>query len=616
MNTGNTALQRENHESRTITLASDCNNLGQFFERQFELAARQTCHRFVFEGQWRETSWAEVRRQAAAISGGLHELGIKNQDRVSIFSATRQEWTLADLGILGAGSIVVPIYPSSTAEQASFILKNCGASAIFIDNEATYSKIKTISDGLPELKHIIFFTAPSSPVQNDHRVLSLEELMAKGNQNGEKIYQENLLNSKQNEIASIVYTSGTTGHPKGAMLTHGNFLHQMDSMQQSLRFEKEYEHLLFLPLAHIFARILQYSQLGYGFVQCYAESIDRLMDNIVQVRPHFLASVPRIFEKIYAATMQQIHSAPEAVQKNFEHALSVGKRRADLQRAGHVVPDVLEKEYQQVKGAFAKLQEKMGGRLIYFITGGAPIPEDIVTFLEAADFVMLEGYGLTETTAGGTVATFASRKLGTIGKTAPGVEIKIADDGEILIKGPHVFKGYYQNPEATREAIDAQAWFHSGDLGEMDAEGFVKITGRKKDLIITSGGKNIAPQNIESLMKDHPLISQFVVLGDRRKYLVALITLNQMEIENLAQKQGVAFKNYEELLKTDFVQALVSSHVNEKNKKLASYETIKKFTILPTDFSVPGGELTPTLKVRRQAIAQKYTAVADGLYQE
>lgn len=594
--------------------AAGFKNLIHFIENSFQKNGGRPCHRHLVSGSWRTSIWNDVREQAIQIAGGLHQIGITNGDRVAIFSPTCQNWTLADLGVLSCGAIVVPVYHSVTTEQASYILKNCGAKAIFVDSPATATQIKSILNKLPELKHIIVFDGWDPDFSKDQSTVSLKQLRELGQNSGQTVYQKSLDTLSHETLCTIIYTSGTTGYPKGAILTHGNFLHQMDAMKQTLQFKPEYEHLLFLPLAHIFARILQYSQLGFGFIQCYAESIDRVMDNARELRPHFLASVPRVFEKIKSGIEQKINSAPEETQTRFQEALNTGRHRAEYLRAGKKVPQDLENQFNKIKTAFDPLYNLLGGRLTYFITGGAPIPPEIILFFESAGLVMLEGYGLTETTAAGTVTTFGERRLGSIGKAAPGVDLKIADDGEILLKGKHIFKGYYRDQGATREALDPDGWFHTGDLGKVDEDGFICITGRKKDLIITSGGKNISPQNIESLMKEHPFISQFVVLGDQRKYLVALITLNQQTVEAHARKNGIDFSSYMELLQTPQIVRIMNEHVASKNKTLPSYETIKKFALLPQDFSIAGGELTPTMKIKRPVIAQKYADVVDGLY--
>lgn len=591
-------------------------NLNQLFEERFQGEKDRPCLRHVENGQWQTLTWWQVRERVVRIAGGLNKLGVQRGDRVCIFSRTRYEWTLADLGILGAGGIVVPIYESNTPEQAEYILNNCEAKVVFVEGEAVWAKIRAVQKNLTQLRQIVLFTDPGRG-KLPEGVYTLDDLSLLGAENGGSVYQDSLRQIRLKDDISFVYTSGTTGNPKGAILTHGNFISEIESIEKTLKFEKHYEHLLFLPLAHIFARILQYGQLGYGFIQCYAESIDNLMDNIAEIRPHFLASVPRIYEKIYSKTMQSVQSASPTKKKIFDWAVRVGSERAQLRLLDKSVPLTLEIQYQMVyRLVFKKLHNKLGGRLVYFLTGGAPLSREIALFFEAAGFTILEGYGLTETTAAATATTFGVRMLGSVGRAVPGVELKIAADGEILVRGGQIFRGYYKDPESTREAFNSDGWFHTGDIGVVDEKGFLTITDRKKDLIITAGGKNVAPQNIENLIKSDPLISQAVVHGDRRKFMSAIITLDRPEIEKYAQDKKIQFKTFEELVTNESVHALIKSRIDEKNKKLASYESIKKFAILPADFSVETGELTPTMKVKRKVINEKYKNIFDGFYHE
>ena len=354
-----------------------------------------------------------------------------------------------------------------------------------------------------------------------------------------------------------------------------------------------------------------------GFVQCYAESIDKLMDNISEVKPHLMASVPRIFEKIHTRVMNGLEGGSRFKKAMFNWAVKVGSKRAELKLQKKSIPLSLMLAWiLAYRLVFSKLHKRMGGRIDYFISGGAPFAKDIGDFFQAAGFTILEGYGLTETTAAITVNTKKELKIGTVGKMLPGVEIKIASDGEILAKGPVVFKGYYQLPEDTKSALTSDGWFHTGDIGEFDNDGFLKITDRKKDIIVTAAGKNVAPQNIESLIKTDPMISQVMVHGDKRKFLSALVTLNKDQLLHYAQAHHISFQNYSDLVKNEKVYLLIKGRIEEKNKQLAKYETIKKFAILENDFSIETGELTPTLKVKRKFTSEKYKNLIDQFYQE
>lgn len=594
----------------------DANNLVAVFESTVQRCQARPCFRYVENGTWQTLNWLEVRSKVTRLSGGLRRFGIKLGDRVCILSKTRCEWTIADLAIMASGAVVVPIYESSTPDQICYIIENSGAKVIFVENESQYKKVLSVQKKLPELRQIICFDELSSkkPIEG---VYSLDEAMMLGGDAGEKVYRESIDLLKPENEASFVYTSGTTGDPKGAVLTHKNFLAALDSAAEVLHFDVDTESLIFLPLAHILARMVQFIQLSDGFVHCYAESIDRLLANITEVRPHFIASVPRIFEKIHSRVLQDV-AASSPMKKNIFHwALGVGRERSRYLLNQQRVPILIAAQYELAhRLVFSKLHKKLGGRMKFFISGGAPLSAEVGAFFHAFGFEILEGYGLTETTALVSINRPGATKMGTVGKPFSGMALKIAADGEILTKGGAVFSGYYKNPESTAEAIDAESWFHTGDIGELDAEGFLRITDRKKDIIVTAAGKNIAPQNIENLIKTDPYISQIVIHGDRRKFLSALVTLEKPEIEKFAKLHHIPFDKYDELVANEKVFDFIRTRIDEKNKQLAKYETIKRFAILPDDFSVESGELTPTLKIKRKVIAQKYRSIFDNFYAE
>lgn len=592
------------------------NNLIHIFDKAAAKNPNGVCFRFIEEGKWSSLSWNGARERIMKIAGGLRKLGMQKGDRVAILSKTRYEWTLADLGILAAGGVVVPIYESNIPEQVEFILNDSGAQIVFVENNVQYQKIVQTHKAIKTLEHVVYFDDVADGHEFEN-IGSLAELMEFGQAKGEEVYRQGLEELSSEHDASFVYTSGTTGNPKGAVLTHGNFLSEMAAGIKVFKFETHYESVIFLPLAHILARVVQYMQLSAGFIQAYAESIDKLMDNIATVKPHFMASVPRIFEKIHSRTLQGLEVASPAKKKIFNWAWGVGEARSKLVLAKKPVPFLLNLQYQiAFKLVFGKLHEKLGGRIKFFISGGAPLAQDVAKFFHVFGFIILEGYGLTETTGAITVNCGDDVTIGTVGLPIPDSEIKIAPDGEIIARGPMVFRGYYNNPEATLEAIDADGWFHTGDIGEFDADGHLKITDRKKDLIITAGGKNVAPQNIENLMKTDPYISQFVVHGDRRKFLSALVTLEQAEIEKYAKANNISYDKYDDLINNENIHQFVKDRIEEMNKRLAKYESIKKFAILPSDFSVESGELTPTLKIKRKIINQKYKNIFDGFYDD
>lgn len=593
---------------------SQAKNLVEVFENSAKRNADSVCFRFVENGKWQSSTWWEVRESLIKLTNGLRKLGLKPGERVCILSKTRYEWTLADLAILAAGGIVVPIYDSNITEQVEFILEHAQASIIFVEDAYQLAKVQSVQKNLPHLKQIIVFD--EIPAKSRKAGLySFEEILLVAAEDGDSVYLEAIKGLKLSDEASYVYTSGTTGNPKGAVLTHGNFIAELKAGVECFQFQPHFESLIFLPLSHILARVVQFFQIYGGFIQCYAESIDRILDNIATVRPHFMASVPRIFEKIHSRTLQGVQSASPTRQKIFEWAMGVGRERSRLLLNGQNVPLALGLQYKLAhKLVFSKLHQKLGGRIEFFISGGAPLSSDISQFFHVFGFMILEGYGLTETTAAISVNRLDSMKIGSVGKPIANTTFKIANDGEILVKGDVVFNGYYKDPVATAEAIDADGWFHTGDIGEFDKEGFLKITDRKKDIIVTAAGKNVAPQNIENLMKTDPVISQFVVHGDKRKFLSALVTLEEGEIIKFAKQEKINFDKYEDLVRNDKVYQFVRQRIDEKNKHLAQYETIKRFAILPREFSVETGELTPSLKVKRKVVSQKYSDILDGFY--
>ena len=593
------------------------NNLIQVFEQTSSARKDKTCFRFVVDGEWTTMTWGQARERMIRIAGGLKKLGIHKGDRVAIIAKTRVEWTLTDLAIMAAGGVTVPIYESNIPEQVEFILSDSGAKIAFVENAYQLKKFDMFEAEPEALKQIILFDLEDGPSTKGEGIYSLDELEILGSAGGEAVYRHSAEALKLSDEASFVYTSGTTGNPKGAILTHGNFLAEMKGADGVFVFEEHFESLLFLPLAHIFARVVQFFQIYHGFIQCYAESIDKILDNIATVKPHFMGSVPRIFEKIHAKFLQGVESSSPAKKKIAAWALAVGRERSRLVLNAKFVPLALQAKYKIAKIlVFNKLHQKLGGRIQYFISGGAPLGKEVAEFFFACGIVILEGYGLTETTAAVTVNSFGAIKLGCVGKPIPGSEFKIAQDGEILVRGKMVFNGYYKNPEATREVIDEDGWFHTGDIGEFDAEGFLRITDRKKDIIVTAGGKNIAPQNIENIMKTDPFISQFVVHGDKRKFLSALVTLEKSEIEKYAIDHKIPYGDYAELIANEKIFSLIKTRIEERNKNLAKYETIKRFAILKEDFSVESGELTPTLKIKRKVVNQRYANILDGFYQE
>lgn len=558
-------------------------NLLDIFLQSVGRLRHRPCFRYYKDNSWKTLSWLEAADLVREIAMGLKSRGVKKGDRIAILSATRYEWTLCDLAILSLGGVTVPIYPSVTAEQVAFILEDSGARAVFVENKAQALKVQSVRDKLPELKEII-------PIEGSPGIDgSLGELRQAGVNESEAEWEEGISRIKSSEIATIVYTSGTTGPPKGAVLTHNNFMSEVESLTKILNLCERHTGLIFLPLAHILARVVQFWQLRSGCVHAYGRGLNMLMSDVQVVHPHFFVSVPRIFEKIH-----------EQVQAKLEAGGRLKKMFLTTVGRGLV--------HRKIRGLF-------GRRFRFAVSGGAPLSKDLAEYFHRAGVLVLEGYGLTETTAGIFINSEKAFRFGTVGQSLHGVEKKIAQDGEILIRAPMIFQGYYKNPQATAEALTRDGWFRTGDIGEIDQDGFLRITDRKKDIIVTSAGKNIAPQNIENHLKTSPYISQVMVHGDRRKYLTALITLNRPALKDLLPTEGDRRGESGPLAKHPVVRKVIQRAIEEKNKQLPSYETIKKFVILEDEFTQEAGEVTPTLKLKRKFITQKYQDVINGLYQ-
>jgi len=587
-------------------------NILRQFQDMAERRGNEPCLKFKQQGRWRSLSWTESLAQVQRFSESLKELGIEHGDRVAILASTRYEWTLLDMAILSLGAVTVPIYHSTLSDEAEHILRDSGARIVFVEDSTQLEKILRIRGNLKDLKKIVLI---QGKVLGDG-IMTLEEFRQLSSDQTSD-FESRIRDIRMKDLATLVYTSGTTGPPKGVMLSHKNIACEIQGLKAAFSLDPEECALLFLPLAHIFARIMQFYHLATGFTHAYAESIDKLLDNIKEIRPHFMVSVPRIFEKIYTKVMNDVEGGSLLKRNIFDWAQAVGKEHSEQQLSGESAPLSLKLRYGLAHQlVFSKLHKKLGGRLRFFVSGGAPLAKEIAEFFHAAGLLILEGYGLTETTGAVNINSPDNPAFGTVGTLLDGVQEKIAPDGEILVRGPVVFQGYWNNPQATADVIDSDGWFHTGDIGEFNAEGQLRITDRKKDIIVTAGGKNVAPQNIESHLKTEPLFSQIVVHGDRRKYLTALLTLNADEVKNRAGAMGIGYNSYPELIRHEKINEMIKKIIEEKNQALPKYESIKKFAVLETDFSIESGELTPTLKVKRKVINEKYRDLFDSLYSE
>jgi long-chain acyl-CoA synthetase len=554
-----------------------------------------------------------VRRLAL----GLQELGIQPGDRVAIFSENRPEWAIADYACLTASLTDVPLYPNLPAEQACYILRDSGSVAVFVSDEKQAAKVAAARTSVPALRHVITF----APAPHEGADLTLAELEARGAAVDDEArrarYREHALAVKPDDLATIIYTSGTTGEPKGVMLTHDNLYSNTMTAAVQIPFAGKDVCLSFLPLSHIFERMAgHYLMLHVGCSIAYAESMDTVPVDMQTVRPTIVLSVPRLYEKMYARVLENALSGGAIKKRIFFWARGVAERWADVKLAGGTPRGLLALKYRIAQRlVFSKLQARTGGRLRYFVSGGAPLAPDINKFFYAAGLVILEGYGLTETSPVIAVNVPSAFRIGTVGKIFPGVEVMIAPDGEILARGPNIMKGYYNKPDATREAIDADGWFHTGDIGEL-RDGFLAITDRKKEIIVTAGGKKIAPQPIENTLKTNKYISQAVLIGDKRKFPAVLVVPNWEQLEKWAKIKNLLWTDRSQLLAMPIVHAKMEKEVFGKLQNLAKFEMPKKVGLLEHDFSVERGELTPTLKVKRRVIDKAYHDVIDQLYED
>jgi long-chain acyl-CoA synthetase len=592
--------------------------LARMFWERVEQSADRPAQQFKQGADWKTLTWREVGDVVREVALGLVALGRSKGDAVALLSTSRAEWVQADFAIFSIGGVTVPVYPTYPPDLIAYVVNDSGAKTIIVEDPGQLAKVLEARDTMPALEQIVVISGYDAP-QPPKMVSTWETLRRQGRDSEEahrSTLAERVASTRSTDLATIVYTSGTTGPPKGVMQTHGNHIATVTASKQATPVEEGWVHLLFLPLAHSFARFESFLGIAQGLTTAFAENLDRVGDNLKETRPHFICSVPRVFEKVYAKILAGVAAGSPAKKKIFGWAVSVGRDVSRHQQRGQPVPATLElKRKLAHKLVFSKLHAALGGRLQWAVSGGAPLSRDIAEFFHAAGILLLEGYGLTETCPALTFNRPDRFKFGSVGQTLPGVQLRIAADGEILARGPNIATlGYYKQGEATREVFDTDGWFHTGDIGTLDGDGFLFITDRKKDLIVTAGGMNIAPQNIENLLKADPFISQVMVYGDRRPYPVALITVNPDELSKFAQEQGILTSEAGAIVKHPKLVERVGRTVDEKNTQLQSYAKIKRFRVLASDFTLDGGELTPTLKVKRKVVSQKYKDAIEELY--
>jgi len=590
--------------------------LSSMFWHRVESRGDRPAQQWKEGGAWHTRTWRETGDIVRELATGLLALGRRKDEAVGILSASRAEWVQADFAIFSVGGRTIPIYPTYPPDLIQYIVNDAEVKTLFVEDPGQLAKVLEVQGKMEGLEQIVVMQG--DPGAASGRVMTWDALLRLGRESRERLRAEleaRVAAVRPSDIATIVYTSGTTGPPKGVVQTHGNHMATLASAARMSGIEDGDTHLLFLPLAHSFARLESFIGVHRGLTTAFAENIDKLRENLPEVKPHFICSVPRVFEKVYAGVIARAEAGPPLKRRIFHWAVGVGRRVSRLQQAGKPVPTLLGLQ-QRVAHAlvFSKLHQALGGRLRFAVSGGAPLAKEIAEFFHAAGILILEGYGLTETCPSLTFNRLDHFKFGSVGQAQPGIEIKIAPDGEILARGGNIAQGYFKKPEATAEVFLADGWFATGDIGRIDEDGFLFITDRKKDLIVTAGGMNIAPQNIENLLKGDPFISQAMVYGDQRPYPVALITLNPEELAKFAREQSIVDTDPASLVKNAKVVERVSRIVEGRNAELQSYARVKKFLILPGDFTVENGLLTPTLKVKRRVITDKNRELLDSLY--
>lgn len=572
---------------------------------------------------WRAYTGQHMAENVRRWTNGLFALGVKKGDKVAILSRTRMEWAWADFAILHAGAITVGIYPQLTADEVAYQLAHSESKVVFCEDASQLAKVKSIKDRCPKLEYAVLFDP--DPENHDYTfVVPHDDLEMRGDthekfagSSGGPEFEASWRALGKDDLATIIYTSGTTGPPKGALLTHGNLCFVVASACASFpsRGQEDFG-VSFLPMAHALQRVGNYVAMYNGCRGAFAESVEKILDNFRELRPTVQVSVPRIWEKLYARIQAGLETAPFHRRAIFNMALRAGRESAPLRKKGQPVTGLLGLRWSLARKFFrGVVWPKLGFERVRFLTsGGAPIGLELLEFFYAMDVQILEAWGLTETAAPATLNRIDDFKFGTVGKPIPGVEVKVAQDGELLIRGPGVFKGYYKDDEATKAAFDEQGFFRSGDIGEIDAEGFVKITDRKKNLIVTSAGKKIPPQNLENIFKECPFLGPCLIHGDRRKFLSAIFTLDKEEIAPWAKERGLP-ADLRQIAAHDETKKLVAQAVEKANAKLASFEQVKKWAVVGDEWTDKTGEMTPTLKIKRKVLEERYSAVLESFYE-
>jgi long-chain acyl-CoA synthetase len=586
----------------------------QFFDR-VATSPDSEAFRFPRGEAWESVTWKQVGEKVEALAAGLIALGIEPEQRVGIASGTRYEWILADLAVMCAAGATTTVYPSTNSEDTVYILADSESRVVFAEDD---EQLKKLTDHRAELPHVTKVVTFDGATDGDW-IISLDDLAELG---AAKLAEEpDVVRTTSaaiapDQLATLIYTSGTTGRPKGVRLRHKSWVFEGEAIRVQNILDETDLQFLWLPMAHSFGKVLLSAQLACGFASAVDGRVDKIVDNCAAVKPTFMGAAPRIFEKAYGRIQTMQAAEGGAKEKIFHKAFEVGLKVEQLKREGKSVPLPLKVQHGLFdKLVFSKVRERFGGRVRFFISGAAALNREIAEWFNAAGIVILEGYGMTENSAGGTVNHPEDNRIGTVGRALPGAEVKIGEGDEVLLRGPHVMEGYHNLPEETHRALDADGWLHTGDKGSLDADGFLTITGRIKELFKTSGGKYIAPPAIESKFKAIcPYASQFMVFGNEKNYVVALVTLDPDAMAGWATENGMEGQSYTELVRSDAVKTMVAGYVDELNTKLNRWETIKKWELLDHDLTVESGELTPSMKVKRNVVEDNHKAVIDSMY--
>jgi len=600
------------------TSSVDVSTITALFWQNVDRYADRPSLGYKDNGTWRLITFREAGEQVQAVARGLAALDVTAGDKVSILSENTPRWAFADYAILSLSAVNVPVYATLIPRQIQYLLTDGEVKVIFVEDRTQAEKVLSVFGDLDRLTHIIVMNNEEGFSQD--YVLTWDELIDQGKQ----AFTEHGFDLasrwndlKPDDLLTIIYTSGTTGEPKGVMLTHGNMVSNINGGLERLIVGPEDRFLSFLPLSHSFERMAgHFLAYAAGATIYYAESIETVPENMVEVHPTVMTSIPRLYEKMYMRVNETVEQGSAFRKKIFRWAFRVGREYHQKQRKGNLTASLKARYALAHKLVFTKLHDRVGGALRFFVSGGAPLAPDIARFFESAGILILEGYGLTETSPVIAVNPLETYKIGTVGPPLYNVEVKIAADGEILTRGPHVMKGYFKKDAATREAIDEDNWMHTGDIGMLDEENYLSVTDRKKNLIVTSGGKNVAPQPIEGALINSPFIEQILLIGDKRKFISALVVPNFDNLKDWANKHNLYYDTQEELIRLPEVEDLIREEIDQRNQDFARYEQVKKFKLLPREFTIGEGELTPTLKIKRKVVEEEHRDLIDSMYQE